>query len=107
MKLFKHEDFLKGWFVGGFSPTAYYTKEFEVGYRVHPAGEKDDHYHTTVTEINLVVSGKMILQDKTLVAGDIFILEPWEITDPQFLEDTSIICVKTPSMNDKKTITIE
>jgi quercetin dioxygenase-like cupin family protein len=107
MKKYKHSDMLKGWFVGGFQPTAYFTKDFEVGYRIHPAGEKDDHYHTEVTEINLVTSGKMILQGQTLVAGDIFILEPWEITDPIFLEDTAIICVKTPSKNDKKTIVIE
>jgi hypothetical protein len=57
-----------------------------------------------VTEINLLIKGKMTMQGKTLESGDIFIVEPWEITDPIFLEDCEIICVKTPSNNDKQVI---
>ena len=95
-----------GWFVGGFEPTAFYTKDFEVNYRVHPAGSDwDTHYHTEVTEINLLISGRMTMQDKELVSGDIFIMEPWEITNPVFIEDCAIVCVKTPSKNDKQVIT--
>ena len=48
-----------------------------------------------------MVRGNMILQGKELKTGDVFILEPYEIADPEFLEDTEIICVKTPSLNDK------
>ena len=105
MKVMRIEDMHSGWFVGGFSPTAYYTKDFEVNYRIHPAGQKwDTHYHTVVTEINLLIKGKMTLQGKELNSGDIFIMEPYEITDPVFIEDCEIICVKTPSDNDKKVI---
>ena len=100
------EDMKHGWFVGGFEPTAYYTKDFEVNYRIHPAGSDwDMHYHTEVTEINLLISGRMTMQDKELKSGDIFIVEPWEITNPVFIEDCAIICVKTPSSNDKQSIT--
>jgi hypothetical protein len=99
------EDMKSGWFVGGFEPTAYYTKEFEVNYRVHPAGQNwDMHYHSKVTEINLLIKGKMTMQGKELNSGDIFIIEPWEITDPIFIEDCELICVKLPSENDKKVI---
>ena len=92
----------EGWFVGAFEPTAYHTDKFEVNYRIHPCGQKwDTHYHTKVTEINLLIKGKMVIQDKELTTGDIFIIEPWEITNPVFLEDCEIICVKTPSKNDK------
>jgi mannose-6-phosphate isomerase-like protein (cupin superfamily) len=105
MKILNIKDMKDGWFVGGFEPTAYFTKDFEVNYRTHPAGQKwHMHYHTTTTEINLLVSGRMIMQDKELTTGDIFIVEPWEISDPVFLEDTTVICVKTPSGNDKKVI---
>lgn len=105
MKILRIEDMHSGWFVGGFQPTAYYTKDFEVNYRIHKAGESwDMHYHSEVTEINLLIRGKMIIQGKNLNSGDIFIIEPWEITDPVFLEDCEIICVKTPSINDKKVI---
>lgn len=105
MKILKLKDMSNGWFIGGFEPTAYYTKDFEVNYRIHKAGEKwDAHYHTTVTEINLMIKGKMAIQNKILEGGDIFILEPWEIADPIFLEDCEVICVKTPSSNDKQVI---
>ena len=43
----------------------------------------------------------MILQGKKLISGDIFILKPYEIADPEFLEDCEMIAVKTPSKNDK------
>ncbi len=102
MKLSRIEDYVGGWFVGNFSPTAYKTDQFEVSFKLHPKGQKwDIHYHDTVTEVNVVVRGNMILQGKELKTGDVFILEPYEIADPEFLEDTEIICVKTPSLNDK------
>jgi len=105
MKLSRIEDYIGGWFVGNFKPTAYKTDQFEVSYRLHPKGQDwDTHYHDIVTEINVVVRGKMILQGKELKTGDVFILEPYEIADPEFLEDTEIICVKTPSINDKISI---
>lgn len=107
MRVLKHGDMQRGWFVGGFEPTAWYTKEFEVGYRTHlPSDPPDPHFHTCVTEINLITSGRMLLQDQILSTGDIFILNPWEVTDPTFLEPTSIICVKLPSENDKQTLKI-
>lgn len=105
MKILNIEDMVGGWFVGDFEPTAYKTKDFEVSYKLHPKGQEwDIHYHTDVTEINYVIRGNMVLQGKTLKTGDIFILEPYEIADPNFLEDTEIICVKTPSINDKVSV---
>jgi quercetin dioxygenase-like cupin family protein len=108
MKILNIEDMVGGWFVGDFEPTAYKTKDFEVSYKLHPKGQEwDIHYHTNVTEINYVIRGNMVLQGKTLKTGDIFILEPYEIADPNFLEDTEIICVKTPSINDKVSVVLK
>lgn len=103
MDIFKFSEMKGGWFVGDFTPTAFRTKDFEVSFKRHLKGEKCDyHYHTIVTEINLLISGKMILQNKELKGGDIFILRPFEIADPVFLEDCDIVCVKTPSAMDKQ-----
>ena len=108
MKIQKLSDMKSGWFIGAFDPTAYHSKDFEVNYRVHPKGQEwDTHYHTEVTEINLLIKGQMTIQEKLLTSGDIFIIEPWEITNPVFLEDCEIICVKVPSANDKKVIKID
>lgn len=106
MKILNIKDMVGGWFVGDFEPTAYKTKDFEVSYKLHPKGQEwDIHYHTDVTEINYVIRGNMVLQGKILKEGDIFILEPYEIADPNFLDDTEIICVKTQSINDKIAVT--
>ena len=105
MKVYKLADMDRGWFVGDFTPTAYKTKDFEVNYRTHIAGEEwETHYHTKTTEINLVIKGKMKFNDVILKDGDIFIVEPWQISDPEFLEDTTVICVRTPSDNDKQVV---
>ena len=108
MRVDRIEDMKGGWFVGNFEPTAYKTNEFEVSYKVHPKGEKwDFHYHTEVTEINYLVKGTMTLQGQMLMPGDIFTLEPYEIAHPEFLTDCEIVCVKTPSANDKISFIIQ
>lgn len=99
-----HIDNMKrGWFIGDFEPTAFKTKDFEVGYKLHKKGEiYETHYHTQTTEINLVVSGHMQMQGKELKKGDIFIVGPYEVSDPIFFEDTEVVCVKYPGIiNDK------
>lgn len=103
MKISRLENMKGGWFIGDFSPTAFKTNSVEVSYKLHPKGEQwDIHYHRVVTEINLLVKGKMILQDIELNVGDIFVLEPYEITDPTFLEDTELVCVKIPGITNDK-----
>lgn len=99
----------KGWFVGDFEPTAFKTKDFEVGYKVHKKNEiYETHYHTETTEINFIIRGHMKMQGKELKEGDIFIVYPYEISDPIFFEDTEVICVKTPGIvNDKICVNIQ
>ena len=103
MKLHRLEDMIGGWFVGNFSPTAFTTRDVEVSYKKHIKGEIwDTHYHKKVTEVNLLVRGEMILQGKKLISGDIFTLHPYEIADPEFLEDCEIVCVKLPGITNDK-----
>jgi hypothetical protein len=33
-----------------------------------------------------------------MTAGDVFVIEPGEIAEPEFLEDCQLVCVKTPSL---------
>lgn len=103
MDLFKMSDMKGGWFIGDFEPSAYKTKEFEVCYKFHSKGESwDTHYHKRAVEINYLVQGKMLLQDKELNTGDIFILKPYEVANPVFLEDCTVLIVKTPSITNDK-----
>jgi quercetin dioxygenase-like cupin family protein len=97
MILRRMDEFVGGWFVGDFEPTVHKTKDFEVCYKVHEKGEQwDAHYHKG-TEINYLIRGKMIIGGQLLVEGDVFILEPYEISDPEFLEKCELIVVKVPS----------
>ena len=105
MKIFELDSMKDGWFVGNFTPTCYDTKEFEVCYKLHLKGEKwDHHYHKEGTEINLLVEGKMLINNKEINPGQVFILEPYEIARPTFLEECKIVIIKTPSVPGDKYI---
>jgi len=40
----------------------------------------------------------MILQGQEINEGEIFIMEPNDISDAEFLEDYYVVCIKTPSL---------
>ena len=105
MKISRIEDYKSGWFVGNFDPAAYKADAFEVCYKFHPKGDIwDKHYHKIGTEINYLIKGKMVIQGRELVEGDIFILEPYEVADPVFVEDCTVLIIKTPSVPGDKYI---
>jgi hypothetical protein len=61
----------KGWFIGNFVPSVFVTEAFEVGFKIHKAGEKYGfHYHQLVKEINLLVEGEMKMHKKNLKSGE-------------------------------------
>ena len=99
----------KGWFIGNFEPSMLKTSSFEVGFKLHEAGEKYGfHYHEKVTEFNLIVEGTMEMHNQELQSGDIFILEPFEVANPKFITNCKIVCIKVPGItNDKIEIVIE
>tara|TARA_R110000823_G_scaffold241925_1_gene366527 strand:- start:711 stop:1043 length:333 start_codon:yes stop_codon:yes gene_type:complete len=109
MKIYKFDEMVGGWFIGDFSPSSFKTKDFEVCYKKHSKGEKwDTHYHKLGTEINYLIKGKIKIQNRLVIAGEIFILSPYEIADPKFLEDCELVIVKTPSnIKDKYVVDIK
>ena len=92
-----------GWFIGNFEPSAYKTKDFEVGFTKHKKNASwDKHYHKKATELTLIIKGKLKINNDVYSVGDIFIVYPNEIVDPTFLEDVEFIVVKIPSdVNDR------
>lgn len=98
----------RGWFIGNFEPSIYRTDKFEVGVLFHAKGEKwPKHYHKEAVEVNVLISGKMIINGKSLSPGNIFLFEKNEIAEPEFLEDCTIVCVKSPSVPGDKYEVIE
>ena len=87
-----------GWFIGNFTPSAFQTNDFEVGYAKHKKGDFwEKHYHKIATEITLIVKGKVKIDDKIYSAGEILIVYPNEVVDPEFLEDVEFMIIKVPS----------
>ncbi len=103
MKKIRFEDMKRGWFIGDFEPSAFKTKNFEVGVGHHQKGEVwDKHYHKLATEITLILKGKIKMNEEIFVKGDIFIIYPNEVVAPVFLEETDYVVIKTISdKNDK------
>ena len=97
------EEFHRGWFIGNFEPSVLKTDQFEVALITHIKGEQwPKHYHAVATEYNLLVSGSMRICGQQIQPGDVFVLEPNEVADPEFLEDCKVVCVKVPSIKGDK-----
>ena len=97
------EDMIKGWFVGGFSPSAHQTQACEVAVKQYKAGEiEPSHFHKISTEITLILSGRVRMAGQVWTTGDIITLAPGEITDFEAITDTINVVVKVPgALNDK------
>jgi hypothetical protein len=98
----KIKDFTRGWFIGAFESSLLDTKEFEVGLIPCSKGIHEKHYHKIATEINVLVRGKLKINNEVINEGDIYIIYPNESTEQEFLVDSIVLCVKTPAIpNDK------
>lgn len=105
MKLSRLDDTIGGWFVGNFPQAAFQTDACEVSYKYHHKGESwPIHYQEKIIEVNLMVRGQMKMQDKILLSGDIFIIYPYEIADPEFITDCEVVCVKIPGITNDKIV---
>lgn len=92
----------RGWFVGDFDGAVYRTKGFEVCYQLNPRGHTLSHIHKEITEITLVISGKLLLNGEIFEAGEIHVLYPGEVSQLEYLEETSVVTIKTPSIPSDK-----
>jgi dTDP-glucose pyrophosphorylase len=95
----------RGWLIGDFEPSILRTKDFEVGYLNHKKGELwPVHYHAHMIEINVLIKGKMILNDIEINENQVFVIHKNDIACPIFVEDCFILCIKVPSIIGDKVI---
>lgn len=105
MKSAKLADMYKGWFVGNFSPSLYKTTDVEVAIKEYKKGDTETaHYHKIATELTVVQSGRVKMFNKEWRAGEIIIVEPFDVTDFTALEDSVTVVVKLPGANNDKFI---
>jgi hypothetical protein len=87
----------RGWFIGDFEGSVWPTKDFEVTYQKNPRSQTASHIHKIAHEITLVISGRQICNGQMFEAGDICILEPGDISQIEYLEETEVVTIKVPS----------
>ena len=92
-----------GWLVGNFDGAFHKSSEYELGLLQFRKGCRHAfHYHDEIFEINILVSGNLLINNVLINPGEMYIIPQGVITCPIFLDDCAIICVKTPSRpNDK------
>jgi hypothetical protein len=103
MKKYKLENMVKGWFVGNFDPTLIRTNDVEVAVKEYRKNDLEArHYHKISTEITVISLGRVRMNGVEYTKGDIIVIEPYESTDFEVLEDTITTVVKFPgAINDK------
>lgn len=103
MDVYNIKNFTNGWFIGDFTPSVFKNCFFEVAHHKHKKGYTGQlHFHKIATEVTYIVKGKLIADGKTLSDGDMFVYNPKEISNVQFLEDTDLIVIKWPSVPSDK-----
>lgn len=105
MKKADLKDFIKGWFVGNFTPSLIKTNNVEVAVKRYVAGDHEgSHYHKIATEITVIVSGTVEMNGVTYQADDIIVIEPNDKTDFKCLTDVVTVVIKYPGANNDKYI---
>jgi hypothetical protein len=100
---FSIDEFTKGWIVGDFEPSLLKTKEFEVAVKYYQKGDQEArHVHRVAREITIIVTGKFLMNNHVLVAGDIMSLQPGESADFYCIENGATTVIKTPSVQGDK-----
>ena len=103
MKRAKISDMVGGWFVGNFTPSIYFSSEFEACVKWYKKGETElSHYQKKAIEITVIISGIARMGDVIIEPGDIILLEPGEVCDFEALEDIILVAVKSPSLPSDK-----
>jgi quercetin dioxygenase-like cupin family protein len=94
---------INGWFVGNFFPSAFNTDLCEVAVKKYKKDELNlSHYHKISTEITLVLTGIIQMNDQIFNTGDIIVVSPGEKTTFRSITDSVLVVVKTPgAINDK------
>lgn len=107
MKIARIDEMTKGWFIGNFEPSLLKTNAVEVALKKYKKGDYEKaHYHKIATEFTVIVSGRVRMNGKEYIEGDIIVIEPNDSTDFEVLEDNTVnVVVKIPGANDDKYLT--
>ena len=93
----------RGWLVGNFEPSILKTDLFEVAYMKHKKDEYwPPHTHNEINEYNVLIKGKMKINNESLEEGSVFIIPKGMLSHARFLKDCEVLCIKVPSVPSDK-----
>ncbi|MBZ7967892.1 hypothetical protein H2253_07070 [Campylobacter sp. RM9756] len=103
MEIYNLKSMIRGWFVGNFEPSILKTNAVEVGIKKYQKGDFEErHHHKIATEITVIISGSVKMNNKIYSKDDIIVIHPGESTDFEALEDSICTVVKFPGANNDK-----
>jgi hypothetical protein len=103
MKISRIENYSKGWVVGNFYPSEFHNPHVEVAVKFFKSGDSEEsHYQITATEITVVHQGQINLANSEFGPGDVIVLEPGEVASFHSITDSTLTCIKFPSLPSDK-----
>lgn len=106
VEIFKLENFVNGWFIGDFEPSLLKNSgvELAVMNKEKGVGTNDFHYHEKCIEINVLIKGKMKINNKFIQENEIFVFNPNVPSIYEYLEDCTFVVFKNKPSNKDKVI---
>lgn len=106
VKIDNLDRFKRGWIIGNFEPSLLKNTGIELAVMKGKKGDGpgDYHYHQNCTEINVLIKGKVKVNDKIINENEIFIFEPLVPSIYEYLEDSVWVTFKNKESNDDKII---
>ena len=104
MEIISCNDF-NGWFAGKFQPALVNTEDIEFGFKKIPKNSSPDyHYHTKKTEYTILIDGLILCKEANQIVKPVTCIKllPYERNDQYFLEDSLILIINTPSVQNDK-----
>lgn len=99
MKKYRWKDFKGGWFIGNFEPSLLKNKFFEVAIHFYKKDQEwPKHYHKEAREYNMLISGEMTINDFPIEENEIFVIDQYEIAEPKYQTDCTVLIIKVPSV---------
>jgi hypothetical protein len=103
MNIYKLSEFTNGWVIGDFFPSLSKNPNFELAVKNYSAGDLEPkHYQNIATEITIVIDGEILLGGVKFTTGDIIEIPPLEAAEFKSVTNSTLVCLKYPSIpNDK------
>ena len=99
MQIYNLNNFTGGWVIGDFNPAIINSKEVEVAIKKYKKGDYEpEHYHKLATEITIIVSGKVRMNNQIFTENQIVLIDKNDKTDFFAIRDSTTCVIKMPSI---------